>query len=90
MADVSAAVRSDFARQAPGILARTLVRAVAKRVAVEAVKKTVSKKDETLGEVVGLAANVTSALLEQADTRGLDLLPARVRLVRVRVPAGGH
>ncbi len=90
VADVSAAVRSDFARQAPGILARTLVRAVAKRVAVEAVKKTVSKKDETLGEVVGLAANVTSALLEQADTRGLDLLPARVRLVRVRVPAGGH
>ncbi|MDP2480868.1 MAG: hypothetical protein Q8W51_04555 [Candidatus Palauibacterales bacterium] len=90
VADVSTAVRSDFARQAPGILARTLVRAVAKRVAVEAVKKTASRKDETLGEIVGLAANVTSALLEQADTRGLDLLPARVRLVRVRVPAGRH
>lgn len=89
-ADVSAAVRSDFARQAPGILARTLVRAVAKHAAVEALKKTASKKDETLGDVVGLAANVTSALLEQADTRGLDLLPARVRLLRLQVPSGTH
>ena len=90
VADVSAAVRSDFAHQAPGILARTLVRAVAKHAAVEALKKTASKKDEALGDVVGLAANVTSALLEQADTRGLDLLPARVRLLRLRVPAGAH
>ncbi len=90
VADVSSAVRADFARQAPGILARTLVRAVAKHVAVEALKKTASKKDETLGDVVGLAANLTTALLEQADTRGLDLLPARLRLLRLRLPAGAQ
>jgi hypothetical protein len=89
-ADVSGVVRSDFARQAPGIMARTLVRAVAKRAAVEAVKKTAAKKDETLGDVVGLAANITTALLEQADTRGLDLLPARLRLLRVALPPGDH
>lgn len=86
--DVSTAARVEFERDAPGILARTLVRTVAKRAAVEAVKDVVSKQDETLGEIAGLAANVTTALLEQADTRGWYLLPARVRLLRLRVPAG--
>lgn len=87
-ADLSAAVRTEFQRDAPGILARTLLRAVAKRAAVKAVEETVSKKDEKLGEVAGLAANVATALLEQADTRGWNLLPGRVRLVRLDLPAG--
>jgi len=89
-ADLSASVRAEFRRDAPGILARTLVRAVAKRAAVKAVKEAVSKKDEDLGEVAGLAANVATALLEQADTRGWNLLPARVRLLRLDVPAGAQ
>ncbi len=89
-ADISAAVRRQFDRDAPGILAQALVRAVAKRALVEAVKKTASKKDEQLGEALGLAANLATALLEQADTRGLDLLPAQVRVLRLRLPAGHH
>ncbi len=86
--DLSTALAADFAEQQPLILAKSLLRALAKYSLTRAVKKELKEEDEVLGEVAGLAANAALTLLEQADTRCWHLLPAELSVVRLRAPAG--
>lgn len=87
-ADFSRALVEDFRRRQPVLLAKTLLRALAKRGVAEALEEAVEEEDELLGDIVGLAANAGFALLERADTRSWRLAPARIGLVRTRLPAG--
>jgi hypothetical protein len=41
-------------------------------------------------ELVGAAANLGAAALEQADTRAWNLLPDQLGIARLQLPAGTH
>lgn len=88
--DVSRAVREAYADRRPLVLAKTLVRAATKTALAEGVEEAVSEEDETLGEVAGWTARIAGAVLERADTRCWHLLPARLEVHRLRLPAGTH
>ncbi|MEX2610089.1 MAG: hypothetical protein WEA24_09105 [Gemmatimonadota bacterium] len=89
-ADVSAAVIADFERDRVALVARTLARAAAKAAVSRGLEKEVAEKDETAGALLGILANVGTALLEHADTRGWNLLPTEIGFARLRLPAGTH
>ncbi|HHH35533.1 MAG TPA: hypothetical protein ENK48_01730 [Gammaproteobacteria bacterium] len=80
--DINALAMDALARARPVMLARALARAALKAVAVE---KT-DEKDEGLG----FLANVVSVMSERADTRSWSLLPNRIYLLRLPLPAGSH
>jgi hypothetical protein len=89
-ADLSRAVVRDFEEERAAIVARTVARAVSKLALTRGLEKSIGEKDETAGQVVGLLTNLGTAALEQADTRSWQLLPGRIGLVRLRLPAGAH
>lgn len=88
--DISSAIARDFDDERDLVLARTLARAVSKLALTRGVEKSVEERDEWIGQALGVLTNVGTALLEQADTRSWQLLPARIGLARIRLPAGEH
>lgn len=97
-ADISASIADDFGRDAPARLARAATRVLARELMMEAGEKALEKADDskqhkTAWRVAGLVAFVTagvSAVSEQADTRSWALLPDRVVVKRVQLPAGTY
>lgn len=79
--DLEAVARTEFENRLPGVLLRTIARAIAK----EAARK--GAKHEG-GVVAGKLVNILNVATEQADTRSWILLPARVDLVKAAVPPG--
>jgi hypothetical protein len=79
-ADVSQGVVADFKRDRAARLARLLVRAATRAVATEQA----GKKSRELADLVAGVGRV----LERADTRSWHLLPGRVTVARLRLPAG--
>ncbi len=80
-AAISDAVGADARRQRTARLARLTARTVTRAVAVDAVR-------EKHGQVAGALAGIVASALERADTRAWHLLPGRLSVVRVTVPAG--
>jgi uncharacterized protein len=90
-ADVSAAVIDDYDAQKTLVLARAIARAATKFAASRKAKdKATDERGKATGEAVGLLVNVATAVTEQADTRSWHLVPDRVSVVRVRLPAGAQ
>lgn len=81
MIDLGAVAHAEFNDRLPGILLRTVARAIAKEVARK------GAKDEG-GVLAGAMVNIFNVATEKADTRGWDFLPARVDLVKAAVPPG--
>jgi hypothetical protein len=79
-ADLSEALAADLRRDRAGMLARLVARAALRQALVGEARR----RAEPLGDL--LAALGRSA--ERADTRSWHLLPARLELVRLRLPAG--
>lgn len=88
--DVAADARGDFDASRGTMIARTMLRAASKVALSSAAKDAVEKKDEVAGQVVGVLANLGTALTERADTRCWHLLPGEVSMLRLRLPAGTH
>ncbi len=80
-ADISDAVGADARRGRLARLARLTTRVATRAVAVDAVR-------EKHGEAAGLMTSVLISAIERADTRAWHLLPGRVAVIRVTVPAG--
>lgn len=89
-ADLSDAVRAAYRDRRVMDLAKALLRAAVREGLADAIEEEVSEEDETLGEVAGWAARIGGALLERADTRSWHLLPGRLELFRMELPAGRH
>jgi hypothetical protein len=89
-ADLSAAVRADFEEERSAILARTIVRGVAKAVVTRSIEKAPGGDAEGWGRLLGAIVNLGTALLEQADTRSWQLLPDHLGVVRLQLPPGEH
>lgn len=89
-ADLAGAVAAEFRGGQVGRLARTLLRAAAKQGAAEAVSEAAGGDEDGdgWGEALGTAASIFAAAVERADTRSWHLLPARISLLRLRLPPG--
>lgn len=87
-ADLSDAVIGDFERERRLVLARTIARAAAKFAVTRTVEKKIGDDGDVAPRVLGLLTNLTTALLERADTRSWHLLPADIGIARLRLPAG--
>ncbi len=90
-ADVSPSVIRDFEDERAWLVARTLARATSKLALAKGIENSLEGGDkEWIGRSLGMLTNVGTALLEQADTRSWQLLPARLELARLRLPPGSH
>lgn len=89
-ADVADAVYQDFVREQPVIVARTIARAVVKHAVSKGLEKKAAKKDEGLGKLTGVLANIGGAFTEQADTRSWHFVPRSISVVRYSLPPGVH
>ncbi len=78
--DLGAVARREFEDRMPGILLKTLARAIVK----EAARRSAKKENEGIGWLV----NAVNVATEASDTRGWIFLPGRVDLAKARVPAG--
>jgi hypothetical protein len=89
--DVTEAAIGDYRRIQARVISRSIVRAAAKYAAAKVAQKKVEKKHgEEAGWLAKLAVNAVGAVMERADTRSWHLLPDRVGLVRLTLPAGPH
>ncbi len=97
-ADLAGALAAEFQGGQVGRLARTLLRAAVKQAAAEAVFEAAGggeddegdEDGEGWGEALGTAASIFGAAVERADTRSWHLLPARISVLRLRLPPGEH
>ena len=80
-ADLSNALAADFRRARPWMLTRAIARSLAKGATTEALR-------EKHGEWAGALASMAGSAIERADTRSWQLLPERLSVVRLMVPAG--
>ncbi|MCA9730306.1 MAG: hypothetical protein KC729_21675, partial [Candidatus Eisenbacteria bacterium] len=78
--DLGAVAEADFDARIPGMLLKTVARAITKEIA----RKQAKKENEVLGWVV----NAVNVATENADTRSWILLPQRIDMVKAKVPAG--
>lgn len=88
--NLSDAAARDFDGERSGILARTILRGVAKAAVTRGIQKAPGEDHEGWGRVLGAIFNIGTALLEQADTRSWQLLPDQIRLLRLQLPPGEH
>ena len=89
-ASVNDAIIAQYERDRPAMLARLITRTAAKYALVKGAENAAGEGNESLGRILGTIANVSTAVLEQADTRSWTLLPGAVGIARIRLPAGTH
>jgi uncharacterized protein len=89
--DLSARAVADLEGDRAAIAARAVARAVARTFLVREVERRVEKEHgRSAARFAGLLTNVTANALDEPDTRTWTLLPDRLSLVRLSVPAGRH
>jgi uncharacterized protein len=94
--DVEAQVRAAWEKNEPTIILSAITRMVTRLAAGEitegATKAAGGKHDgvAALGLLLGLASTITLTALDTPDTRAWAMLPARIAVARLRVPAGDH
>jgi uncharacterized protein len=89
--DLSARAVADLEGDRAAIAARAVARAVARTFLVREVERRVEKEHgRSAARFAGLLTNVAANALDEPDTRTWTLLPDRLSLVRLPVPAGRH
>lgn len=78
------ALRDDM----PGIILRTVVRAIARQAVSDALDKQADGKNRAAFFLASTLVQVGGAIMEQADDRSWRTLPARFYLARLRLPPG--
>ena len=81
-ADLSDAVAADFRRDRNWLVTRLVARAAVRQVVVAQARR----RARPLGDLVASLGS----MVEQADTRSWHLLPARLEVLRLRLPAGAQ
>ncbi len=82
MSDFGALARSSLSARGKTIATKQVARAVAKHSIVNEV--------EDNNPLVGGLLQIALFALEEADTRGWDILPGQLGMLRISLPAGEH
>lgn len=88
--DVSGAVIRDFESRRKLVIARAVARGVVKYATAQALERRAEERSALLGFITGAAMNAAGNAFERADTRSWSLLPDRISIARLRLPAGEH
>ncbi len=86
--DVSAQVRTEWKKVEGKIVVSAITRMISRLMVGEAIRNADNKSPIAL--LLSLGAQATLTALDKPDTRSWETLPARVAVMRVRVPAGSH
>jgi len=101
LSDLDAFARATLKDEQPGLLAKTMIRAVAKQVAAGQLSREAgqaargsNKKDDGTAQLVGLVANLfastAATLSEVADTRAWTTLPDHIEGALLDLPPGNY
>jgi len=90
LVDVNAFALEQYEAALPGIVARTVVRRIVKKGAVYSAKTAVGAEENVLADVALTLAGIAWEASESADTRCWGLLPGRIQVLRLELPAGKH
>ncbi|HSM35565.1 MAG TPA: hypothetical protein VK837_04135 [Longimicrobiales bacterium] len=88
--DLSAGVIADDLAHRGWVIARAIARAGTKLAITRAIENEAGEKNEAVGRILGAVANAGAVLLERADTRSWALVPDRLEVLRIDLPAGDH
>ena len=89
--DLDAYARATLKDDQPGVLAKTITRAVAKQVAAGALANEAKQRGgEGLGLIVNLLGSAAATFSEVADTRAWSSLPDHVEASLIDLPAGTY
>ena len=88
--DLSGAVMADHRRDQAWAIARAVARSGVKLAITRAIETEAGEKNETVGRILGAVANAGAVLSERADIRSWALVPDRLELLRLDLPAGEH
>jgi hypothetical protein len=88
--DLSAGVIADDMAHRGWVIARAIARAGTKLAITRAIENEAGEKNEAVGRILGAVANAGAVLLERADTRSWALVPDRLEVLRIDLPAGDH
>lgn len=92
--DVEAEVRRSWEKNEGTVVlaavTRTITRIVAGEAAAAATRAAAGKNGGAIGLLVGLATTAAMTAADTPDTRSWATLPARIALMRRRIPAGQH
>ena len=89
-ASINDAVLAQHERDRPAMLARMIARSAAKYALVKGAEDIGGDDNNGIGRLLGAIANISTAVLEQADTRSWTLLPGSIGVARIRLPEGTH
>jgi hypothetical protein len=91
LADLSAVARAELEGERAAILARMVARGLTRYLVTREVEDEAEERGgEAASFLVGALANLAANRLERADTRSWSLLPDRISVARLRLPAGSH
>lgn len=87
--DINQIARQQFEANRDWIIARAVARRVTKKAAVYGAKEATNTKSAA-GEILLDVAGVIWEATEEADTRCWSLLPGKIQVARMELPAGEH
>ncbi len=90
VSDLDAYARASLKDEQPGLLVKTITRAVVKQAAGGVVSSQVEKKNALLGLAVNLVTSTAATLSEVADTRAWTTLPDHIEASLIDLPAGSY
>ncbi len=90
VSDLDAYARATLKDEQPGLLVKTITRAVVKQAAGGVISHEVEKKNQLLGLAVNLLTSTAATLSEVADTRAWTTLPDHIEATLIDLPAGSY
>jgi hypothetical protein len=90
LTNLGAAVRDEYEKAKPRIIAAALTRLAARAAVSEGVRAGGTQESELLGDVLSILVESALVALDRPDTRSWTMLPDRVLVARVPVAPGAH
>lgn len=90
LTDISAEIVAEYEKVKPKIVGSALTRMIVRAASAETARAAGRRQSGALGFLAAALVEGTLVALDKPDTRSWSMLPARVHIARIEVPAGTH
>lgn len=90
LSEVSEEIAAEYEKVKPKILGAALTRLIVRAASAEVARAAGNRQSGALGFLAAALVEGTMVAMDKPDTRSWSMLPARIHIARVRVPAGSH
>lgn len=90
LTEVSQEIVSEYEKVKPKIVGAALTRMIVRAASAETARAAGNRQSSALGFLAAALVEGTLVAMDKPDTRSWTMLPARVQIARVQVPAGVH